>query len=233
MCAPKRRHFVATGLAASAMSFTGADVRAMSTEESRILPRFTDSAVVSKFAWTIFTTTKPDMPPALSEEILGVMPEIVGQLRKFDARGTLSAADRRRAKFFARVSTSVIAPYTLRRAGYEGLARACEVETFSGADKEDCAAEHAGRTIGFENLMRTKPMTAIRNSAKEACRNAANAHLSFLSGESRCLLGIAQSCAGALYYVRENDEVRRIDKTADKWVWNTAVAVIRQAISIS
>ena len=230
MHALDRRRFIATGLATSAASLTGDAATVWRPYASGLLPRFTDSAVVCLFAWAFSRAAKLDMPHPLADAILGVMPEIVSNL---DPDSPLSPVEQRRAVYFARIANSVVAPYALRRAGYDDLARACEIEPFPPARAETCAAGLAARVIGKENLMGTKQPAAIRDSAHGACGAARNAQGSIASGELRCLYGAAQDCAFALHYVRQNDEVRRIDPAADNWVWDIGAAAIEQAMSIS
>ena len=134
--------------------------------------------------------------------------------------------------FFAGVSTSIAAPYALRRAGYEDMAHACEVELFSEVTHGTGATEHANVTIGREIIKGTMPTTLARDSALGTCQNAANAKHSFLCGEDRCLNGVAMRCAHAFYYVRRNDD-GRIDPTADNWVWRTAVAAVNHAMLLT
>ena len=233
MRAPDRRQFISTGLAISTMSLAGEAATAWPPGKSALLPRFTDSAVVSLFVWALFRATKSNMTPALSDAILGVMPKIVDNLRKLDADFTLSAADLRRVVFLARIAKYVIAPYALRRAGYDNLARACEADPFPLATYGTCAAQLAARTIGLENLRGIKPTTAFRDEAHSACQHAANAQDRLIFIELRCLPGVAQDCAFALGSLHKDDVAGDTNPAAENWVWSIAVAIMQHAMSIS
>ncbi len=154
-----RRDFLTGSLAVSALALSGLGARA-ATQAGSIFPRpFVGSRTVSNFA-SILYWYEDQMPAALRRAL-------DNELARTDVPIDSVAQETSSAKLFASLAMRMIAPRSLRRAGYEALAVACENE------RDHCpggAAALAQHMIGREFSSMNTPWPA--SSAYGACAHA-------------------------------------------------------------
>ncbi len=138
------------------------------------------------------------------------------------------AQERSSAKLFASLAMRMIAPRSLRRAGYEALAVACENE------RDYCpggAAALAQHMIGREFSSTNTPWPA--SSAYGACAHASTCAFYAGQDEIETVIQAGTYSARALIslFPYDDDGAAYDDTSAEEsdWIWNRAVASINLA----
>ena len=139
-----------TGIAGAVSALSGFRAGGTVINETFFPRPFAKSRTVSSFADGLFGA-EDDMPPGLGSAI-------ETELSRSDLQPDDDTKERRRAEFFASLAVRVIAPRTLRRAGYESLATECENQRDF---RPGGAAANAQHTIGKQYATISRHMAAL------------------------------------------------------------------------
>lgn len=213
-----RRQFLTASIAASALALSGFNAR-RATLEGSIFPRpFAGSRTISSFASGLFWS-EDDMPLALSRAI-------DAELARTDVPAESVAEERCQAEFFAWLAMRVIAPRTLRRAGYEALAAGCENERDFQPGGAAAVAQH---TIGRE--FRSSPIMP-RLASFAYCSSAHTSTCTFYVGHDQLetVIQTGTYLARALLAPFSHEDANAADSA---WIWSFAVATINAAADLS
>lgn len=217
-----RRQFLTVGVAATTLGLSAFGALG-ATLEGRIFPRpFAGSRTISSFAsellWSRLLRSEDNMPLTLSRAI-------DAELARTDAPADSVAEERSQAEFFAWLAMRLIAPRTLRRAGYEALAAGCENEP---SLRPGGAAAEAQHTIGRE--FRSLPTPRLASFAY-----GASAHTStcgFCAGHDRIetVTQTGTCLARVLVTPFAYEDANAADSA---WIWNFAVAAINATTDLN
>ncbi|MDA0990646.1 MAG: hypothetical protein O3A51_07840 [Verrucomicrobia bacterium] len=208
-----RRQFLAAGIAGFTLALS-APYALGETLTGRIFPRrFGGSRTISSFATGLFWS-EDEMPMALSRAI-------EAELARTNVPADSVAAERSHAEFFARLAMGVIAPRTLRHAGYEALAAGCEGERDFRPGGAAALAQH---TIGYEFRSSEEP----RLASFAYCACAHTSTCAFYAGyeEMETVVQSGTYLARALLAPFSYEDA---SATESAWIWNFAVATINAA----
>lgn len=136
----------------------------------------------------------------------------------------LVADERSSAKLFASLAMRVIAPRTLRFAGYEALAAACENERDMRPGGAAAVAQH---TIGRD--LTADPLDRLRGSAYGACADTSTCVFYAGCDEIETVIQTGLYCARALMRTFGDEDEEDASAEESEWIWNRAVASINLA----
>lgn len=212
-----RRQFLSSSIAALMLPLSGPCARG-ATSSGGIFPRpFAGSDTISSFASGLFWAEEK-MPPALNRAI-------DAELARTNVPADGVAAERYRAEFFAWLAMRVIAPRTLRRAGYEALAVGCEDEREL---RPGGAAAVAQNTIGREFCR--SPMPRLARIAYGATAHTSTCRFYASHQKMETVAGTGTYLARALLEPFSENDPSAADSA---WIWNFAVAAINAMTDLS
>lgn len=208
-----RRQFMSAGIAAFTLVLSGPCAFG-ATPEEQVFPRpFAGSRTISGFASGLFWS-EDDMPPALIRAI-------DAEFARTNETADSAAAERRQAELFAWLAMRVVAPRTLRRAGYAALAAACESERDL---RPGGAAALARYAIGREfRSSRTPRLAEIAYGA-----SAHTSMCAFYASHEEMEV-VAETGTYLARALLEPFSYQDASAAEPAWIWNFAVATLNAA----